>query len=69
MVRPSFPTIHRKSEMPDMNTISEVVVIIADVWKVGDLVDWWFDNCHWSGKVIEILGDEKVKVLFIFLFT
>lgn len=54
--------------MPDINTIKEVVVIIADSWKVGDLVDWWFDSCYWSGKIIEILGDEKVKVLFICFF-
>ncbi|KAH7522156.1 hypothetical protein FEM48_Zijuj07G0108400 [Ziziphus jujuba var. spinosa] len=63
MVRPSFPTICHKSEMPDINTIKEVVVIIADSWKVGDLVDWWFDSCYWSGKIIEILGDEKIELL------
>lgn len=63
MVRPCFPTVHRESQMPDVNTISEVVVIVNDVWKVGDLVDWWTDNCFWSGRITEKLGDEKVKVM------
>lgn len=69
MVRPSFPTIHHESQMPDMNAISQVVVIVADVWKVGDLVDWLSDSVYWSGKVVKVLGDEKVKVFRICSFT
>ncbi|XVF38382.1 hypothetical protein REPUB_Repub20aG0096700 [Reevesia pubescens] len=61
MVRPCFPSVYRESQMPDFNTISEVVVIVNDVWKVGDLVDWWTDNCFWSGMITEKLGDDKVK--------
>lgn len=68
MVRPCFPTIYRESQIPDMNAISEVVVIVAEVWKVGDLVDW-FHETYWSGKIVKVLGDEKVQVLPIFLFT
>ena len=63
MVRPCFPSVYRESQMPDVNTISEVVVIVNDVWKVGDLVDWWTDNCFWSGRITEKLGNEKVKVI------
>ncbi|KAK6254820.1 hypothetical protein SCA6_016125 [Theobroma cacao] len=62
MVRPSYPSVYCESQMPDMNTISEVVVIVNDVWKVGDLVDWWTDNCFWSGRITEKLGEEKVKI-------
>lgn len=65
MVRPCFPPIYRESEMPDVNTISKVVVIFDDVLKVGDLVDWFTDGCYWSGRIIELLGDEKVKVIFL----
>ncbi|XVF62942.1 hypothetical protein PTKIN_Ptkin09bG0049300 [Pterospermum kingtungense] len=52
MVRPCFPCVCRESQMPDVNTLSEV----------GDLVDWWTDYCFWSGRITEKLGDEKVKI-------
>ena len=68
MVRPCFPTIYRESQIPDMNAISEDVVIVADVWKVGDLVDW-FPDTYWSGKIVKLLRNGKVKVLIICLFT
>ncbi|XP_024035901.1 uncharacterized protein LOC18032183 isoform X2 [Citrus clementina] len=61
MVRPSFPPIFCESQMPDVNNITEVVVIVNDVWKVGDLVDWWTDNCYWTGRLTEILGDGKAR--------
>lgn len=68
MVRPQFPQVFREKQLSDVSTNSqlEVTVVVNDVWKVGDLVDWWKDNCYWSGKIIAILGDEEVKVL---LFT
>ncbi|XWS13804.1 hypothetical protein CRYUN_Cryun36dG0069900 [Craigia yunnanensis] len=62
MVRPCFPSVYRESRKPDVNTISEVIVIVNDAWKVGDLVDWWTDNCFWSGRITEKLGNEKVKI-------
>ncbi|KAK9182799.1 hypothetical protein WN944_025945 [Citrus x changshan-huyou] len=62
MVRPSFPPIFCESQMPDVNNITEVVVIVNDVWKVGDLVDWWTDNCYWTGRLTEILGDGKARI-------
>jgi hypothetical protein len=67
MVRPQFPPIYCESQMPDVNSILEVVVIVDDVWKVGDLVDWLMDHCYWSGRVTELLGDEHVKVIFMCL--
>ncbi|KAB1219983.1 hypothetical protein CJ030_MR3G020090 [Morella rubra] len=60
MVLPRFPPIYHESQMPDVNTISEVVVIVCDAWKVGNMVDWWADGCYWSARVTELLGDEKL---------
>jgi hypothetical protein len=62
MVRPCFPTFCHKSEKLDINTISEVIVIVDDAWKVGDLVDWFSDGCYWCGKITEVYGDDKVQV-------
>lgn len=68
MVRPYFPPVYRECQKPDINTISEVVVIVRDEWKVGDLVDWWADNCYWSATITKILGDGKARVIIIFFF-
>lgn len=68
MIRPSFPPVYRESQMPDVNSISEVVVIVNDVWKVGDLVDWWYDSCYWSGTISEILGEGKYRVKLLCLY-
>ncbi|XP_058767789.1 uncharacterized protein LOC131641505 isoform X1 [Vicia villosa] len=62
MVRPRFPTIYRESEKLDVNAISEVVVIVDDTWKIGDLVDWFSDGCYWCGKVTELIGNDKVQI-------
>ncbi|KAF9605801.1 hypothetical protein IFM89_018528 [Coptis chinensis] len=64
MVRPSFPSFYRTSQMPDTSTISEEIAILDDVFKVGDLVDWWSDGCYWSGRITDILGEDKVMVCF-----
>ncbi|KAG8051910.1 hypothetical protein GUJ93_ZPchr0001g30450 [Zizania palustris] len=32
-------------------------------WKVGDLIDWWYTGCYWTGKITELLGDDKVKIV------
>ncbi|XP_024638517.1 uncharacterized protein [Medicago truncatula] len=61
MVRPPFPTIYRESEKLDVNAFSEVIVIVNDEWKVGDLVDWFSDGCYWCGKVTEVFGNDKVQ--------
>lgn len=67
MVRPSFPTIYHESEKFDVNTTTEVIVIVDNVWRVGDLVDWWTDDCYWCGRVTKILENGKVQVIFIFV--
>ncbi|KAF8020991.1 hypothetical protein BT93_G1417 [Corymbia citriodora subsp. variegata] len=62
MVRPRFPTVYHRSEMPNVTSISEVAVIVDDDWKVGDLVDWWKDDCYWSGRVTAVLTDKNYQV-------
>ncbi|KAJ9700584.1 hypothetical protein PVL29_006069 [Vitis rotundifolia] len=61
MVRPCFPSIYHVSQKPDINTIAKVMVLVNDVWKVGDEVDWWTDGCYWSGRVTQLLGYDKVR--------
>lgn len=63
MLRPHFPGYYRESDLPDLNTISEVIVAVADVWRVGDLVDWFFSGCFWSGTITDIIDDKRAKVL------
>ena len=62
MVRPRFPTVYRENEKLDVNAISEVIVIINDTWKVGDLVDWFTDGCYWCGKVTRVFGNGKAQI-------
>lgn len=63
MVRPCFPPFYQESKLPDIGTISELPVIVVDVWKVGDLVDWWSDDCYWSGRITKVLSDDKVQIV------
>lgn len=62
MVRPPFPPFFRKSQPPKFCPTSDVIAITNDTWKVGDLVDWWYDSCYWSGRVSELLKDDHIKV-------
>lgn len=63
MMRPHFPPVFHRSQMQDVNAISEVTVVY-DGWKVGDLVDWLKDYCYWSGRVTHILEGDKVMIEF-----
>nr|XP_027116452.1 uncharacterized protein LOC113734236 isoform X3 [Coffea arabica]XP_027116453.1 uncharacterized protein LOC113734236 isoform X3 [Coffea arabica]XP_027116454.1 uncharacterized protein LOC113734236 isoform X3 [Coffea arabica]XP_027116455.1 uncharacterized protein LOC113734236 isoform X3 [Coffea arabica] len=62
MLRPPFPPIYHEGQLPPANETSEVIVITEAIWNVGDLVDWWKDQCFWSGKVTQILGNEEAMV-------
>ncbi|KAJ6830000.1 uncharacterized protein M6B38_126320 [Iris pallida] len=63
MVRPTFPPFYRESQVPDSYPECDVVAIVEDDWQVGDLVDWWYEGCYWSGRVSMILGIDKVQVV------
>ena len=62
MVRPTFPRWYLEHEKPDQLPEANVVAIVSTPWKVGDLIEWWYTDCYWTGKIIELLGDDKVKV-------
>ncbi|KAL0414387.1 UNVERIFIED_CONTAM: hypothetical protein Sradi_1640400 [Sesamum radiatum] len=61
MLRPCYPPIYNKNQMPQVSEVSEVAVIVDDSWKVGDLVDWWTTDCYWSGRITKLLGDDKAE--------
>ncbi|GJY07143.1 agenet domain-containing protein [Tanacetum coccineum] len=65
MLRPQYPLLYDlyyKDERPPANSISEICVVIDDAWKVGDVVDWYKDDCYWSARVIKVLSNDKVQV-------
>ncbi|CAN0878224.1 hypothetical protein LINGRAHAP2_LOCUS12365 [Linum grandiflorum] len=62
MVRPCFPPIYRESNLPDLDTILDVTVVVTDTWKVGDLVDWWCKGCYWSGRLTKELEPGIFKL-------
>ncbi|CAA0828256.1 Agenet domain-containing protein [Striga hermonthica] len=62
MLRPRYPQIYNAKTMPHASAISEVSVIFDGSWKVGDFVDWWSENCYWSGTITQLLGDGKAEI-------
>ncbi|PUZ56762.1 hypothetical protein GQ55_5G360500 [Panicum hallii var. hallii] len=62
MVRPTFPQWYLEHEKPDQLPEANVVAVVSSPWKVGDLIEWWYTDCYWTGKIIELLGDNKVKI-------
>ncbi|CAA2988627.1 Hypothetical predicted protein [Olea europaea subsp. europaea] len=64
MIRPSYPPMYHENEVPCLSDISEVAVIVNDAWKVGDLVEWWTNDCYWSGRIKQLVGDDKAMIEF-----
>ncbi|XP_019181298.1 PREDICTED: uncharacterized protein LOC109176288 isoform X1 [Ipomoea nil] len=62
MLRPCYPPICNESEISNVNLVPEVRVIVRGIWQVGDLVDWWTSDCFWSGKLTEILDNDKAMI-------
>ncbi|XP_078182333.1 uncharacterized protein LOC144575945 isoform X2 [Carex rostrata] len=62
MFRPSFPPFHKESEPPPLHLPGEVKVVVNDTWRIGDLVDLWYDECFWSGKIIKLDAVDLVEV-------
>ncbi|CAH8360778.1 unnamed protein product [Eruca vesicaria subsp. sativa] len=61
MVRPLCPRQRHENEV--LNEEEGGLVVVDGLWKVGDLVDWWKDDCYWSGTVREVSEeDETVKI-------
>nr|GEU94500.1 agenet-like domain-containing protein [Tanacetum cinerariifolium] len=64
MLRPQYPLLYDlyyKNEQPPVNSISEICVVIDDAWKIGDMVEWYKDDCYWSARVIKVLSNDKVQ--------
>ncbi|KAK3160894.1 hypothetical protein QOZ80_1BG0067210 [Eleusine coracana subsp. coracana] len=63
MIRPTFPRWYWENQIPDQHPKTDVMAIVSSPWKVGDFIEWWFTECYWSGKIIELLADDKVKIV------
>ncbi|XP_026458047.1 uncharacterized protein LOC113358648 isoform X2 [Papaver somniferum] len=62
MLRPSYPQMYHRSQMPDICEISELVGVVDGDWEPGDLVDWFKDGCYWSAWITEVIDEENVQV-------
>ncbi|XP_057790036.1 uncharacterized protein LOC131006911 [Salvia miltiorrhiza] len=62
MVRPPYPPIYKEKQMPHVSEITEDTVIGGDSWRVGNLVDWWTNDCFWSGRITQLLGDDAAQI-------
>ncbi|CAH8373290.1 unnamed protein product [Eruca vesicaria subsp. sativa] len=54
MVRPSYPSVHK--------TKAHQEPLAHGSWKVGDVVDWHKDDCHWSGTVLAVKKNDALQV-------
>ncbi|KAH0853119.1 hypothetical protein HID58_093439 [Brassica napus] len=64
MVRPIRPRQSHENEEgcggeEEEEEEEEEVVVVRGLWKVGDLVDWWKDDCYWSGTVLEVNEEDE----------
>ncbi|KAH6830676.1 Agenet domain-containing protein [Perilla frutescens var. hirtella] len=62
MLRPQYPPVYNEKQMPDVSEISEVIVIVCNSWKVGDLVDWFYAGCYWSGRITQLFNDQEAQI-------
>ncbi|CAN8302204.1 unnamed protein product [Cochlearia groenlandica] len=63
MIRPPYPPVCHESEF--QGNTEEPLLVIHGSWKVGDLVDWYQDDCYWSGTIMEMKEDEAVQMELI----
>ncbi|KAH0634222.1 hypothetical protein KY284_037008 [Solanum tuberosum] len=62
MLRPEYPPVHLKNKVSDVSSNSDVTVVVDGTWREGDLVDWLYDDCYWSGQVTKLLDNGKAKI-------
>ncbi|XP_026448467.1 uncharacterized protein LOC113348806 isoform X2 [Papaver somniferum] len=62
MLRPSYPQIYHRNQMPDTCDISEIIAIVDGTWNVGDMVDWLTDGCYWSAWITNVQDEENVQI-------
>ncbi|KAM0904923.1 hypothetical protein ACQ4PT_017704 [Festuca glaucescens] len=63
MLRPPYPRWCGDNYIPEYGQKMDIVAVVINPWKVGDLIDWWHNSCFWTGKIIELLGVDKVKIV------
>ncbi|KAF8116767.1 hypothetical protein N665_0014s0031 [Sinapis alba] len=54
MVRPSFPPCYYERHVCKIEADQAPLVVVYGSWKVGDLVDWWKDDCFWCATVLGV---------------
>ncbi|MCL7038509.1 hypothetical protein MKW94_022173 [Papaver nudicaule] len=62
MLRPSYPQIYHQNQIPDAGDISEIIAIVDGTWKVGDMVDWFKDDCYWSACITNVQDEENIQI-------
>uniref|UniRef100_A0A8R7PWY7 Agenet-like domain-containing protein n=1 Tax=Triticum urartu TaxID=4572 RepID=A0A8R7PWY7_TRIUA len=66
MLRPPFPRWCWENDIAELGPQTDVVAVVSSPWKVGDLIDWWYTDCFWTGKITELMSDDKVKVIIYY---
>jgi hypothetical protein len=62
MLRPSFPQWYLRDQVPQQLPDNDVIAIVYESWKVGDMVDWLSEGCYWSARITKLLNKDMVKV-------
>ncbi|TVU17911.1 hypothetical protein EJB05_33973 [Eragrostis curvula] len=62
MIRPSFPQWHWKDQVPEELPDNDIIATVDETWKIGDLVDWFSQDCYWSGKITKLFSEKMVEV-------
>lgn len=64
MVRPSYPPHYQERQVRKIEADQAPLVVVHGSWKVGDLVDWWKDDCFWCATVLAAKMKEPLQVLY-----
>jgi len=62
MLRPPFPQWYRGVQVPKHFSKSELIASVCDTWKVGDWVEWLYEDCYWTAQIIRVITKDEVKV-------
>ncbi|GJM94545.1 hypothetical protein PR202_ga11200 [Eleusine coracana subsp. coracana] len=62
MIRPPFPQWHWKDQVPEQLPNNDVIGIVNETWKIGDMVDWLSEGCYWSGRITKLPTENMVEV-------
>lgn len=60
MIRPPAPPVLRENEIGE-HPLTGMAVIFDNIYKIGDIVDWWKDDVFWTSNIAEVYS-SSVKV-------